>query len=44
MEIDINLDNFNKTYNKGSNISGNIVISSNERLLEFSQLNLLLTV
>jgi hypothetical protein len=44
MEIDITLDSFNKTYNKGSNITGNIIISSSERLVEFSQLNLLLTV
>jgi hypothetical protein len=44
MEIDINYDSFNKHYNKGSNITGTINISCSERLIEFTHMNLILTV
>jgi hypothetical protein len=44
MDIDINLDSFAKLYNEGDNITGTIVVTSNERLVEFSKINLILTV
>ena len=44
MEIDITFDNFNKTFNKSSNITGAVTISSNERLVEFSGISLILVV
>ena len=44
MEIDINLDSFAKLYNEGDTITGTIVIKSSERLVEFTKINLTLTV
>jgi hypothetical protein len=44
MEIDITFDSFNKTYNKGSNITGSVVVSSSERVCEFQALFLNLVV
>lgn len=40
MEIEILLDSFNKTYNVGDNITGTINVTSNEKNLEFLQLNI----
>jgi hypothetical protein len=44
MEIDINLDSFAKLYNEGDYITGTIIVSSNERLIEFNKIHLILTV
>ncbi len=44
MEIFINFDSFNKHYNKDTNITGTIVIACNNRYVEFTTLNLNLTV
>jgi hypothetical protein len=42
MEIDIQFDSFNKTFYKGSNISGSVIISCNERVQEYSSINVVL--
>jgi hypothetical protein len=44
MELNINLDSFAKLYNEGDFITGTITAVSNERLVEFSKLNLILIV
>ncbi len=44
MELEITFDSFNKTYNKGSNITGTVVISSSERTCEFQGLYLNIVV
>jgi len=44
MEITLELDSFNKIYNVGDQITGNIVISNNEKTLDFDFINLTLTV
>ncbi len=44
MEINIELDSFNKIYNIGDYITGNISISNNEKTLDFDFMNLILTV
>ncbi len=44
MEIEINLESFNKLYNTGDNILGTISIKCFERIIEFSKMNMILTV
>lgn len=44
MEIDIAFDSFNKTFYKGSNISGTVTVSSNERVQEYNSINIVLIV
>ena len=44
MEINMSFDNFNKTYNKGSNVTGVINIGCVDRLVDFTSINLNLTV
>lgn len=44
MELEINLDSFNKIYNQGDDITGNICITTSDRVIEFSSIHLSLTV
>lgn len=44
MEYDIVLDAFNKTYNLGDTITGHLCIGSNERLVEFTSISIIMTV
>jgi hypothetical protein len=44
MEIDITFDSFNKTFNRGSIITGSVIVSSSERVCEFQALYLNLVV
>jgi len=43
MDINIELDSFNKNYNAGEFITGNVLITSNEKSFEFDQINISLT-
>jgi hypothetical protein len=44
MDINIELDSFNKNYNAGEFITGNVLITPNEKFYEFDQINITLTV
>jgi hypothetical protein len=44
MDINIELDSFNKNYNAGEFITGNVLIIPNEKVYEFDQINISLTV
>ena len=44
MDINIELDSFNKNYNAGEFITGNVLITPNDKSFEFDQIILSLTV
>ena len=44
MEINLELDSFNKNYNAGELVTGNVVISNNEKTFDFDSMSITLTV
>lgn len=44
MDINIELDSFNKNFNAGEYITGNVLITPNEKSIEFDQIFIALTV
>lgn len=44
MEINLELDSFNKIYNAGEYVTGNIIISNNEKTFDFDSMSISLTV
>ena len=44
MEINFDLDSFNKIYNVGEIITGNVVISNSEKTFDFENISITLTV
>jgi len=44
MEINLELESFNKIYNVGEFVTGNIIISNNEKTLDFECINISLVV
>lgn len=44
MEINLELESFNKQYNVGEVMTGNVVVSNNEKTYDFEYMSITLTV